>query len=119
MAYITTEQVKEIRNKIKEQFPTKEGWKFSIRRNHYSEISVDIMKAPINLLEGEDQERGYIQVNRFYPENYTHGDIFKKITSIAMEGNFDESDPMTDYFHVGWYYSLSVGKWDKPFEISK
>ena len=119
MAYITTEQVKEIRNNIKVKFPTKKGWKFSVRRNHYSEISVEIMKSPIDLLDGENHSNGYIQVNSFYPENYKHGNIFETITKIAMDGNFDKSDIMTDYFHVGWYYSLSVGKWDKPFELTK
>ena len=117
MAYITKEQVKEMRNKIKKQYPAKDGWKFSIRNENYSTISVEILKAPIDLLE--DQDSNYIQVNKFYPENYKHGKIFDKINKIYNEGNFDHSDAMTDYFHVGWYSSLSVGRWDKPFQLSK
>ena len=30
-------------------------------------------------------------------------------------GNFDNSDPMTDYFHVGWYVDVNLGRWDKPY----
>ena len=28
-------------------------------------------------------------------------------------GNHDNSDPMTDYFDVGWYISVNLGRWDK------
>jgi hypothetical protein len=37
MAYISTEKVKEMRNKLKELFPTKKGWKLSVTREHYKE----------------------------------------------------------------------------------
>jgi hypothetical protein len=29
--------------------------------------------------------------------------------------NYDNSDSMTDYFDVGHYVDLNIGKWDKPF----
>ena len=32
-----------------------------------------------------------------------------------MEGNFDNSDPQSDYFSVGWYTDINVGKWNKPY----
>ena len=31
--------------------------------------------------------------------------------------NFDKSDPMTDYFHVGYYISVRIGSYDKPYEL--
>jgi len=33
-------------------------------------------------------------------------------------GNFDKSDAQTDYFHVGWYMSVNLGKWDKPYILN-
>ena len=30
-------------------------------------------------------------------------------------GNHDRSDSQTDYFDVGWYVHVNIGKWDKPF----
>ena len=33
--------------------------------------------------------------------------------------NFDKSDPMTDYFHVGYYISVNIGSYDKPYELIK
>jgi len=29
--------------------------------------------------------------------------------------NFDDSDSMTDYYHVNFAFHLSLGKWDKLF----
>jgi len=34
------------------------------------------------------------------------------------EGNHDNSDIMTDYFDVGWYISVRLGKWDKPYVVN-
>jgi hypothetical protein len=33
------------------------------------------------------------------------------------DGNFDKSDIQSDYFHVGWYVSVNIGKWNKPYEV--
>ena len=30
-------------------------------------------------------------------------------------GNHDNSDAMTDYFDVGWYTSINIGNYDKPY----
>jgi len=39
------------------------------------------------------------------------GDIIK----IANTYNYDNSDPMTDYFDVNYYFNISLGKYSKPF----
>jgi len=26
---------------------------------------------------------------------------------------------MTDYFNVGWYIDVNIGKWNKPYVIEK
>jgi hypothetical protein len=33
------------------------------------------------------------------------------------DGNHDNSDIQSDYFDVGWYISINVGRWDKPYEL--
>jgi hypothetical protein len=35
-----------------------------------------------------------------------------------MVGNHDKSDVMTDYFNVGWYIDINIGKWDKPYKVA-
>ena len=35
-----------------------------------------------------------------------------------MVGNHNNSDISTDYFDVGWYIDINIGKWDKPYEVT-
>jgi hypothetical protein len=32
---------------------------------------------------------------------------------------FDKSDIQSDYFHTAYYYHINVGKWNKPYELTK
>lgn len=140
MAYISAEQVAEKRAAIKAAFPLKDGWKFSITGDRNS-LNIAITQSPFELqchpkIEGSDFWRDTNKVvaigehatvnhhclrtndhNPTYPEQTLA--VFKKITAIAMAGNHDNSDAMTDYFDVGWYFHLSVGKWDKPCVVKK
>jgi hypothetical protein len=40
--------------------------------------------------------------------------FFAAAREALMTGNHDNSDAMSDYFDVGWYLSLQIGRWDKP-----
>lgn len=113
MAYIKTEQVKAIRQKLAEKFPSKKGWKLSVTRENYSKVQVCIIEAPVRFTERE-----YEQVNIYYTDRYENGAILKEMADICNTGNFDHSDASIDYFHVGWYVGLSVGKWDRPFVLN-
>lgn len=121
MAYIKSESVKEMRNKIKELYSAKQGWKFSITRENYSSVRCVILSAPIELRADESTKNE--SVNHFYIENRYNGkndkatEVLKNINDILNTDNFDESDSMTDYFHVGHYISISIGDWDKPFTL--
>lgn len=123
MAYISTEKTSLIRKHIKEHFPVKEGWKISLRKEHSSSLECVIKQAPLSfddLLEG----RKYLDVNNYWlrdckPE---HKEPLMKLLSILdgeflekSERNFDNSNSQIDYFHVGWYVHLSIGKWCEEF----
>jgi len=120
MAYINKEQVSTIREELKQAFPRKDGWKFSVRKNgHSSTVEVSILEAPImfDALAG----RGWASLNEYHINEYENGyEEFHKILDIMNQvdkgdsANFDHSDPQTDYFHVGWYVRLSIGG-NKPF----
>lgn len=101
MAYITSEEVKEIRNEIKAAFP--KNFKFSITREHCSVVNVNLMASPLAI-----ESNG----NRTFK---SHKTIKRIIDTIVNKKNFDHSDSMTDYFHVGFYTRIEVGKWDKPY----
>jgi hypothetical protein len=102
MAYITSEQVKQMRNEIKALFP--KTFKFSITREHHSVVNVNIMATPLAIEAHPNRELK------------NHKTIKKIIKSVIDNGNFNHSDSMTDYFHVGWYTHIQLGKWDKPYQ---
>ena len=121
MAYIASESVKEIRNTIKEMYPAKQGWKFSITREHYSSVRCEILSAPVELrIDSSKTNEG---VNPFWIESRFEGKndeataILTNIKNILNLNNFDKSDIMTDYFHVGHYITISIGAWDKAFNL--
>ncbi len=121
MAYISTEEVKVIREDLKKEFSSKDGWKFSIVRDHYSSLSVSILEAPFDLIDDdkiseESKARKNFTIGS-HGKGYKYSEIYEKIWSICNKKNFDHSDSMTDYFHLGFYFDLSVGKWDKPFKM--
>ena len=119
MAYINSTKTREIRNELKKQFPKKDGWKFSVKNEHHSLISITILEAPVRFHESE-----HISLNHYQSDSIQNSEIFDKIVDIANgrflepeEQNFDKSDIMTDYFHVGWYVRFQQGDWDKPFKL--
>jgi hypothetical protein len=109
MAYANKDQSKRVKAELTKEFP---GYKFSVTVENYSSIVVSIMAAPVVFTH-----RPYEQLNHFYLERYQNSEILKRIKSIANKGNYDKSDAMTDYFEVGFYLNINVGKWDKPFTL--
>jgi hypothetical protein len=45
-------------------------------------------------------------------------EFLDKAFEIMFEGNHDNSDIMTDYFDVGWYCDINIGKWDRPYTVT-
>ena len=116
MAYISTEEVKVIREELKKNFPSRLGWKLSIVRRDYLSLSISIIQAPFELRN--DQNNDYEQVNKYWierRENTQSIPVLKKIFEIANKKNYDRSDVQSDYFDVGYYLNISIGHFGKPF----
>ena len=137
MAYISTDDVKHIRNELKKELPQ---YKFSVVRDHHSSVSISLMKGPAfndyeyfdrynnttttaNLGDGEHH-----QINQYHLENFygkENAEILGKIDSIAHTAPaknggkvwYNDSDIMTDYFDIAYYIHISVGKWNKSYEV--
>jgi hypothetical protein len=119
MAYISTESVKEIRNELKSLFPEKKGWKLSVTRSNASYLNIAIMEAPVEIRN--NPELDHENINTYYildRDNKLGADLIHIIYEISNRNNFDKSDLMSDYFHVGYYFGMSIGKWDKPFKLN-
>lgn len=122
MAYITTNEVKEIRKELKNKFP---NLKFSVRREHYSNVKVILKSGDISFADILNEKRIY-NVNQYNLESepQKYKDLFKKIIKIirnapayAENGRawYDKSDAMTDYFDTAFYYDFNIGEFGKPY----
>jgi hypothetical protein len=59
-------------------------------------------------------------VNPYHYESHFTGDAREFLTETLQamnNGNHDNSDIQTDYFDVGWYIHVDIGRWDKPYEV--
>ena len=67
----------------------------------------------------QNKERKYMQVSHHWTDSFDGKakEFLDKAFAIMFEGNHDNSDIMTDYFDVGWYIDVNIGKWDKPYEF--
>ena len=122
MAYVSTEMSKAVRAALKSKF---KGMKFSVRKNaHSSKIYIAILESSIDLsddLAGDS----YAEINHYWLDNFKHADIYKEVLAevhkaAASVGSayYDHSDSQSDYFNCAYYYSLSVGEWDKPYKVA-
>ncbi len=137
MAYISTDDVKHIRNTLKKELPQ---YKFSVVRDHTSSVTIALMKGPAfndyeyfdrynnvtktaNLSDGEHHQINQYHLEDFYGKE--NAEILSKIDTIsrtapAKNGGkvwYNDSDIMTDYFDIAYYVHISVGKWNKPYEV--
>ena len=120
MAYMDQAKKALIVAELKSVMPA--GWKYSVGVRNYMSITLTISAAPVDLLGAIGCEGDYCQVN-------THGvvenlrrrgheelaETFDRIIDALNYGNHDNSDIQTDYFDVGHYVDLDIGRWNKPF----
>jgi len=111
MPYITTEEVKAIRQAIKKAFP---GYKFSITKEHYSGINISVLSGPIDF--GKD----YMPINNYHYERYYGQEqveflkkVFETIYSVKEKKIISEDG---DYGSIPNYYlNVSIGSWCKEY----
>ena len=131
MAYMNQEKKAVIDSKLKAVMP--KGWKYSLSVSNHSTINLTIVSAPVDLIaeinwskkvfaerRGEEAYtvKGYTDVNHYYLENAFCDSLatFRAIKDAMNTGNHDRSDSQSDYFDVGHYISISIGRaWDKPY----
>ena len=44
-------------------------------------------------------------------------DVIVNICDFIMSYTFDDSDPMTDYFHTNFYLTLGIGSYKQPYKV--
>lgn len=115
MAYMSQEHKAELAPSIKKVLK-KYGMQGSIAVRHYSTLVVNIKSGKLDFLK--ERNNTYIQVNPYHIDSNYKGlqrDFLLELRKAMMSGNHDNSDVMTDYFDVGWYIDINIGKWNKPY----
>lgn len=140
MAYISQEDKARIKHLLKEVIP--KDWKWSLGIRHHSELVLNIWAAPLDLPDeifrkakemadrsGNWQweeaalkgKQDHASVNLYWLQNqFIEGEsleLFQKIKEALYNGNHDNSNAQIDYFDVGWYVSVNLGAWNKPFKV--
>ncbi|MBC8427861.1 MAG: hypothetical protein H8D94_00155 [Candidatus Pelagibacter sp.] len=128
MAYMSQERKKLLSPKIKE-ICKRHGIKATLGVDNYSTLILNINSGSIDFYKDAtfranigsyDIYKGYFNLNNYwYKEHFTGKalDFLSEVIPAMNNGNFDKSDIMTDYFHVGWYISVNVGRWNKPYTL--
>jgi RecA/RadA recombinase len=108
-----------IREDLKEQFP---NLSFSVKKDNQT-IYISLLAGNIQPFapSSEAEKKGYIQVNKNYIDDdqslsQEGKSAMKGVKEIAQKYNYDNSDPMTDYFDVNFYLRPSIGSYDKPYQ---
>lgn len=115
MAYISSEIVAQKRKQIKAAL---KGFKVSVTRSNHSGISVDILSGPIDM--GVD----YQQVNQYYiKEHYADRpevmNVLQSVYEIAAAGKTTDYYDQDYGFVPNFYVHISIGAWNKPYQIVK
>jgi hypothetical protein len=99
----------------------------TVARNNYSTIVLNISKGKIDFFNEYQCETGffsdgekYLTVNHYYlKDQFKTGskslEFLEKAFLILNAGNHNNSDSMADYFDVGFYIDINIGKFQKPY----
>lgn len=137
MAYCSQERKKALAPKIK-AICKKYGVKATLAVRHHSTLVLNIKSGVIDFIGNSNavcskdhymvsngwkpNTSGYSDVNVYHFKNHYDGVALKFLTEVysaMMVGNFDDSDIQSDYFSVGWYVDINIGKWNAPYALEK
>lgn len=129
MAYMSQENKKRIRALLKKELADT-GLKWSLAVENHSAIALTFRSGPVDFhtdrvfehWETDSLKPGaYFDVNPYHYGRHFQGkslDVLERAFRCLQDGNHDRSDSMTDYFDVGWYVRVHVGRWDKPYVLT-
>ena len=111
MAYMNVERKNQLAPGIKKVL-AEYGMKGTIAKDDYA-LNVNLKSGPIDF--------GTDSVNEYHIASHFTGvakEFLLKLKDAMMIGNHNNSRIEIDYFDVGWYIKINVGKWDKAYEVT-
>jgi len=137
MAYMSQEKKAKIAPVVK-AICAKYGIKGSLKVRNHSTLCLTIKQGPIDFIGNSNRvcgndhyqvsrgfrpnTQGYSDVNPYWFRDHYDGkalDFLSEILTAMNAGNHDRSDIQSDYFDVGWYVDVNIGRWDQPYALVK
>jgi hypothetical protein len=137
MAYISQEKKAKIAPKVK-AICAKYGVKATLAIHHHSTLMLNIKSGTIDFIGNSNEvcgsdhyqvsrgfranTSGYDRINPYHFKSHYSGKALNFLTEVydaLMEGNHDNSDIQSDYFDVGWWVEVNIGKWNKAYDLQK
>jgi hypothetical protein len=135
MAYYSQERKQEVAPKVKALLK-KYDLKGSLSVDNHSTVVLTIKSGNLDFIENFNDTVGiqpggfrlgekaktYIGVNPYHYTSHFNGECLNFLTEVMgvlNEGNHDNSDIQSDYFDVGWWIDINIGKWDKPYVLER
>jgi len=121
MAYVSQELKAKIAPQVK-AILKKYKVKGSLAVRNHSTLVLNIKEGALDMYQDfakpEDAEKFGIQVNPYWYQDHFAGKtkaFLSEVIPAMNAGNWDKSDIQSDYFNVGWYVSVNIGQWKKPY----
>lgn len=117
MAYFNQTMKQAMAPKIKAVL-NKYGMKGTLSVRNHSTVVLNLSQGPLDFGVDDPNWQGYTGVNVYWIDSHYTGrtlEFLKEVMAVLFEGNWNNSDIQTDYFDVGWWVDINVGRWDKPY----
>ena len=127
MAYYNQSRKKEAAPKVKALLK-KYGLKGTLSVENHMTVVLTISSGDLDFISnynetvrlprGDHKSANYISVNPYHYTSHFSGECLNflvEVMAVLNEGNHDNSDIQTDFFDVGFYVDIKIGKWDKPY----
>ena len=136
MAYMSQDLKKSLTPKIK-AICKKYGIKATLAVRGGSTLVLNVSQGRIDFIDNFNRTVGastwytrngftpakdHLDVNPYHFKDQFAGsalEFIKEVHTAMMKGNHDRSDMQSDYFDVGWYVDINIGKWNRPYALVK
>jgi len=126
MAYFNQDKKATIAPLVK-KILAKYGLKGTLSVRNHSTLTLTVKSGKIDFIGNFNETcdpkyaaKSSIDVNHYWYHDH-FSDVAKEFLGEVIEamntGNWDNSDAQIDYFDVGHYINVQVGRWNKPYVL--
>jgi len=115
MAYVSQDKKKIIAAALKVALKGHPEVKYTLSVDNLSTINFNCKSGPKSL---NPDNKESLTVNHYHIDKFYSGETAKLLHAILgalNTGNHDNSDAQSDYFDVGHYIHINIGRWNSPF----